>query len=626
MENEVCKSRPTFIIFRVKKINRFICFLLVLQVFAPRVCAQESDTIPFRIIPLGSNKEEDADNLGDKVKKLFIKKKRSPNTGDLEARDYILHEGKVIRNIIISTHDPFGYSLKDTLKQPSKWIERAGNDIHAKTKRFVVRELLLFKQGDRYDSLKISESERLVRANQSIRRVEIKGKNVAKDSVDLYVNAIDSWSMIFTGSVSSSRVGARIRERNFLGLGHTFDNRYRHNFERGKSLYQFNYTVPNIAKTRIRANVNYYKNEDEHYNKSISLDRPFYSPLAKYAGGITVGQRYYQDSLDFVREPTIQNNFKYDYQDFWLAKAFRINNYWNKEITNLVVSGRYYKRSFKETPSPEIDSIRFFSNQENYFLGIGLSSRHYVKRKFIFNYDIDEDIEVGKAFGLITALQRKNQKDRYYLGAKGSIGGFLSTGYLGVEAQFGGFLNKNRLEQQTLSIKTLYFSNLIAVGQWKMRNFVNMNYLYGYNRLHSPADLLSLHQSDYLGIDGFGDNREVLGTQKLMMEYQLQTYSPYEFLGFRMAPFFNASFGVLGDSKKFVLNQETPVFSRFSLGVMLSNDYFVFKNIQLSISFYPSIPGRENNAIKTNVFDNNDFKLMDFDFSKPNYIRWNRWD
>lgn len=68
------------------------------------------------------------------------------------------------------------------------------------------------------------------------------------------------------------------------------DNRYRHNYQNGNSLYQFSYTVPNILKSRIQGNVRYFKNEDDHYTKSISFIRPFYSPLAHYAGGVSVGQ------------------------------------------------------------------------------------------------------------------------------------------------------------------------------------------------------------------------------------------------------------------------------------------------------------------------------------------------
>lgn len=558
--------------------------------------------------------------------KLLFKKKPTsfpiqPNN-DVDDGKY---QGKIIRNIYYKTQDPFGYSLQDTTKKPTRWIERAGNTLHGKSKKFVLRQNMLLKPGDRYDSVKAAESERLIRTNRSIRRVEIKEEAVGNDSVDLYVNSIDSWSMFITGSVSSSKAGIRIRERNFLGLGHVFDNRYRHNYKTGNSLYQFNYTVPNIAQTRIIGNVRYFKNEDNHYTKSISFVRPFYSPLAHYAGGVSVGQVYFKDSLDFEKPILVDNHFKYNYQDYWLARAFRIDDGHSENITNFIVSGRFYDRSYTETPTPENDPVNFFSDQTNYLVGIGISSKRYIKTKYIFNYDIEEDIAIGKSLGIIGGIQNIRQTDRYYLGGKASTGGFLNTGFWGFGVEFGGFFNKGKFEQKTLSVELQYMAKLISWGKWKFRNFMKTNYLLGHDRLDSPADQLSLHEHDYLGMEGFKSDRGLTGQQKLMFEYQLQSYTPYEFLGFRISPFFNAMVAAIGDNKKFILNNN-PIYSRFSLGVMLTNDYFVFNNIRFSLSYYPSIPGQGDNLIKTNLLDNRDYQMMDFDFSKPNYIRWNRWD
>lgn len=56
------------------------------------------------------------------------------------------HEGKIIRNINIETLDPFGYSVDNTKDQPDKGIERFGNTFHAKSKKFTIKNLLLFKK------------------------------------------------------------------------------------------------------------------------------------------------------------------------------------------------------------------------------------------------------------------------------------------------------------------------------------------------------------------------------------------------------------------------------------------------------------------------------------------------
>lgn len=609
----------------IKKRLLISLFLGIFLFISNSLFAQvENDRITIDTVKVENKKPTKFKNFYNKL--LFKNKRKNNFPLQVDNRNEKLYEGKIIRNIYYKTQDPFGYSLTDTTKRPTKWVERAGNTLHLKSKKFVLKQNVLFKEGQKYDSVKVYESERLIRTNRSIRKVEIDAQLVGKDSVDLYVNSIDSWSMFVTGTLSSSRAGIRIRERNILGLGHVLDNRYRHNYSSGKSLYQFDYTVPNIGKSRIQGNIHYFKNEDDYYNKSINFVRPFYSPLAHYAGGISVGQIYFQDSLDFKKEKLEMNNFKYDFQDYWLARAFRIDkNKSTNNITNFIVSTRFYRRNYDEKPIEQNDPIDFFSNQTNYMLGIGISSRRYVKTRFIYNYNIDEDIAVGKSFGVISSYQRIRNENRYYLGTKASMGGFLRSGFYGINIEYGGFFNKSAFEQQTLSIELQYMAKLMTIGKWKIRNFGKLNYLLGHNRLDSPADELSLHQDDYLGMAGFRSDRGLIGQQKLMLEYQVQTYTPYQFLGFRVSPFFNAMFSAIGNNSKFILNNN-PVYSRFTLGVMFTNDYFVFNNIRFSFSFYPNIPGQGNNIFKTNSIDNRDFDMMDFNFSKPSYIRWNRWD
>lgn len=602
-------------------LNCLIVFLFSFSGF--QVLAQKTDTV--KVVNQGKKSEKEYSKFRKLYSKYLFKQRKTATSTPVTSINTSF-EGKPIRYIHISSHDPFGYSLQDTLKRPTKWIEKTGNTLHGKTKNFVIRELLLFKDGDLLDTLKLKESERVLRSQRLLRRVEIVPKMTENsDSVDVYVNSIDTWSMVATGSISTSKVGVRIRERNFLGLGHVFDNRYRHNYKTGNNLYQFNYTVPNIAKTRITGNVNYFKNELDHFNKSINFTRPFYSPLARYAGGISVGQTYYQDSLAYGIPNMEYYNFKYNYTDIWGARAFRISNSDRRNITNFIISSRFYDRTYKEGPTHEADPYEMFNKQTNYFLGLGISSRRYEKLNYLFQQGNDEDVAVGKVFGLTMAMQDRPGYERFYIGAKTSAGGFLKGNFFGIDAQAGSFFRTGEGEQTTVNLQGLYFSKLLSIGNWNIRQFAKVNYLIGFNRWDTSADELTLHEHDLYGMDGVRGARNLKGDQKLLMEVQTQTYSPYEFLGFRISPFFNAALGVVGNRKSNFFEKDNIV-ARVGLGVLFTNDYFVFNNFQISFSFYPRIPGEGSNIIKSNVIDNRDFNLMDFDFSKPNYIRWNRWD
>lgn len=573
--------------------------------------------------------DDDDTGLGHFLKNKLFKKKVKNDTIPIKEENFISNSvlNKPIRKIIIETNDPFGYSLKDSTLKPKNWIEKTGNSIHVKTKPYVIKETLLFKKGDKLDSLKIKESERLLLSQRLLRKVEIKPVLTEdKDSVDVYIDAIDSWTMFLTGSASTSKIGVQIRERNFFGLGHALLTRYRHNYKSGKSLFHFNYTVPNIAKTRVIANVNYFKNEDDHYDKGITFTRPFYSPLAKIAGGVGVGQKFFQDSLDYNRNDLKYLNFKYDYLDVWGAKAFRINEQANGKVSNFILAARYYSRNYTEKPDIDLDPYDFFSHQNNYFLSAGISSRQYVKDNFMFNNGIDEYVEEGYNFGLIGALQNRENYNRTYLAGKVAYGKYLKNkNYIGAELQYGSFFRDNFAEQTTFSFNFVYFSSLMNVNRWKIRQFSKLNYLVGGHRWDTPADELTLNQNDYLGVDGIRRGRSINGDQKLILEFQTQTYSPYEFLGFRLAPFFNAAIGAVSNKNENLFDKDNVVL-RLGLGVTFSNDYFIFNNIKFSFSFFPKIPGEGQNIFKTNVIDNRDFDLMNYSFDKPSYIRWNRWD
>jgi len=81
-------------------------------------------------------------------------------------------EGKIIRNIDIVTLDPFGYSVNDTAALPQNIVTKSGNTLHVKTQSFTIKNLLLFRGNEPFDSLLVKESERLVRGQNYVAEVK----------------------------------------------------------------------------------------------------------------------------------------------------------------------------------------------------------------------------------------------------------------------------------------------------------------------------------------------------------------------------------------------------------------------------------------------------------------------
>lgn len=564
------------------------------------------------------------------IHKLFI---RNPRTKKADAttdrfgesqKSFREAEGKIIRNIRVETYDPFGYSLTDSSEVPNSFLEKAGNFLHVKTKNFVIRNYLLAREGDFLDSLKILESERLIRSQRFTRRVQINTIPLSdnSDSIDLLIRTLDSWTIIPNVSYSGSRVGFRLRDRNFMGWGHDFDNRYRQNFDTGKNRFHTSYTVPNIQRTFIAFNIGYYSDEDFRYTKSVSLQRKFFSPLTRWAGGVYVGQRAFLDSIPNDKGIVAQN-FKYNLQDYWGGYSFRLFDSEKsaaERLNNLIVSGRYFRIDYVESPTILLDPVDYYSDEEFYLFGIGISRRSFVQDRYIRNYDIVEDIPVGMSYGVTAGFQNKNERSRFYLAGGFKMGNYYRLGYFGFEAQYGGFLKDSKTEQSVFSLKTNYYTRLMSWGQWKFRNFISTNLIIGNNRVDSRGDRLTLNEHDPLGIDGFY-SRDVIGTNKWLTDIQIQSYSPYEFLGFRISPFLSSSLGLISNEGENLIDGK--VYSKIGIGVMFTNDYLIFSNFQLSFAWYNNIPGQGQNIFKTNTFDNRDYELMDFDFGKPNLIEYN---
>src|SRR5690606_32332005 len=114
-----------------------------------------------------------------------------------------------------------------------------GNFLHPRSKKMTIKNYLLLRKNQAFDSINLVESERLLRSQRFIRNVKIEIVPIENsDSIDLTVKTLDSWSIIPRVEFSSNKFGVQLRERNFMGLGHTFDNRFKKNISSGDYRFQ----------------------------------------------------------------------------------------------------------------------------------------------------------------------------------------------------------------------------------------------------------------------------------------------------------------------------------------------------------------------------------------------------
>jgi hypothetical protein len=531
---------------------------------------------------------------------------------------YSQFEGKIIRDIHVVTYDPFGYNPKDTSLKPDNFFLKVGNGAHVKTWPMKIKNILIIKKYDTFDSLRVKESERLIRSQSFVREVYLYPVKTKGDSVDIYINVYDVWSIIATGAATTSWFNVDARDKNFLGTGHTFQGYYKQNYTNGKNSYSGNYIIPNIYNTYISSSLRYVADENRNYFQSLTLSRPFYSVFTSWAGGIALQRSLTRELLIGVDSTSFEQRYRYNSQDFWVGKSWQIFKGPSEErrSTSLIASARYLRRNYLERAIEEIDTLRLHANEQFYLVGGGLSRRQYKQDNYIFRYGFVEDVPIGRSYSLVGGYQIRDLIPRWYAGGRVYMANYHNWGYFNMYFEYGTFIRNKRTEEGCFTTGINYFSNIIRVGRWKLRQFIKPQYTIGFNR--KSYESLSLNNE--AGIRGF-NSIGLSGKERLTLTFQLQSYAPWNILGFRFGPYAICSFGMLGSEKSGF--SKSPLYSSFGIGLLLKNDYLILNTFQISVAYYPSIPGVKNHVIKMNPVKTTDFGFRGFDISQPSVIGYN---
>jgi hypothetical protein len=546
------------------------------------------------------------DSKSNPVKRKAYKK--------LIQKPYSTFEGKIIRNIDVVTLDPFGYSTSVTTVRKRNFLSDAGNWMHFKTQGITIRNLLLIHKNQPFNSLLVKESERLIRKQKFVHEVSfsVVAAGVKSDSVDIFIRELDNWSIIPEGSISTSRINVGLTDKNFLGTSHEFQNTFSRNFNRGINSFNTNYSVPYFRNTYISAKLHLGIDGYGNFSRSLDVDRPFFSPVAKWAAGVSFASQTKKDSLNDINSVYVPVTLKFRTQDYWAGKALQLFKGSSEDVlvTNLILAIRYLHIRYFEKPSELLDPFHNYSSENFYLAAVGISTRKYVQDKYIFKFGVIEDVPVGSVYSLTGGYQIKNNSGRLYLGMRVYFGNYNEWGYLSSNFEYGTFFHASHSEQGVLTVGANYFTGLFEIGKWKFRQFVKPQLTIGINRFSSD----SLTLNDRYGLDGF-NSPALSGTNRLLFTLQTQSYAPWSIFGFRLGPYLTYSLGMLSDAVTGFKNSK--VYSQIGVGVLVKNENLIFNTFQISISFYPLIPGTGQDVFKMNSFRTTDFGFRDFEIEKP---------
>ncbi len=207
-----------------------------------------------------------------------------PDDATLEAA------GAVVGEIVFRAQDIFDLT-KPSENNP---LFRAANALHPRTKVSVIRRLLLFHTGERYEGRLLRESERILRSQRYFYTADVRPIRYHDGRVDVEVVTRDVWTLNFglgfgrSGGTNTSRIG--LEDANFLGYGKDVTLRRSKSVDRTEMLYR--YRDPALGGTRWAMTAAYSDNSDG-WSKEFSVQRPFYALDTRwsvFAGGTDYSQ------------------------------------------------------------------------------------------------------------------------------------------------------------------------------------------------------------------------------------------------------------------------------------------------------------------------------------------------
>jgi hypothetical protein len=523
-------------------------------------------------------------------------------------------ENKIIRRIEVISLDPTGTSITDTSRHPHSVLQKTVNKIHIESRRRTILNYVLIKRNDSLDLLLLKESERLLRSTGFIRDVRMELRAVAgtRDSVDVYIYSQDYWSIRPDIVATTSRVKYEVNDRNFLGLGHVFDLKVTDLLKESSPLIlDGSYTIPSLGTSYISPKF-YYGTSEENNIRGIVINRPFYSPLTRWAGGFDLYSRVYTDSIRFTTDTIIEYFYRSFTTDLWAGYSSNLRKGITDEerSTRLVSAARFSRTRYpKVTPGTE-QLKELFSGGELYLASLSFSSRKYVTDKYIFKFGDVEDVPDGRKLTLTSGVENRFTGSRFYIGLAGALGSYFEKiGYLYTGVGFGTFVQKNEKSIGLIRTEVIYFSPLLKMSNWYLRNFADLRFIYGVNR--ASNEFLYLNTDD--GIPGY---REELpkGSSRLTLTLQSVLFSPVEFLGFRFAPIVLAGYGLVGDYNQSVFRSK--LYQTYGLGLLIKNELLVLNTFQVTFAIYPILP---QNGIdyRFNPVKLSEDRFKDFDISRP---------
>ncbi len=494
----------------------------------------------------------------------------TPSGEDLKGRVvdegsiYKQYEGKRIGNIVIKRSDVFNENSK-------YWYERVANSAHIVTRERIIRRDLLFKEGDEISPEIIVKNEQLLasRSYMSYVNIALVCDPIDTNLVSVIVSTRDSWTITVDAALRSDGMTMTgLIDKNIFGSGNSLtaiNNFSRTDFSYGG--FGVEYQTPNLWGTFFTAEAAIIK---DFYNRtlSVSFNKSFIKPTDYEAGASYSDIR----SKNYMIEQDTSLLVSGQEFDAWGGYS----HFLPKINSSIFTTAHYNKRNFDERPEVGPSHNPSLHNQESILFNAGLYREKFYTTNMIYGFGIREYVATGYKAELISGYSWGEFGDAWYLGARYQTGAFTPKGYFTGEFSLGSYIDhrSGMWYSSAVNVKGGWFSNLVAMNRWHLRQFVSLGYTHGWNR--GTGNLESIRFTEENGLQAFSE--WVIGKTRLVLNTETVLFTPLQPLGFKITLFAFGDFGVIGESPNTFKNSP---YTTFGLGLRLRNEQLVFSTIQL---------------------------------------------
>lgn len=490
---------------------------------------------------------------------------------DTSANAVVTDEAALLRPYAGKTIGAIAVERQQVFDPDGNWLERTGNNLHVLTRDRVIRRDLLFKTGDALNPDLIVRNKQLIRSRSYIADIDIRVEPDPLDStvVNLRIVTRDSWTISANGALhAEGRTMVSLYDANIFGTGNRLEiatNFNRNNFDYGGN--RVDYEIPNLLGTFLQARAAAGK---DFYNSifDIGVEKEFLRPT-DYEIGISYTNL--KEKIHMVETDTMELARQRDF-DLWGGYS----HYFPAIESSLFVAGRYNLRRMGIRPAVAEGLNPALHDQQSLLFSAGLYRERFYSANMFYGFGLREYLATGYKAEITSGYAWGEFHDGVYLGASCRAGAFCPIGYLMGNVTLGSYIDpRNGMwHGSAVDIDLRWFSNLYLTGRSRVRQFLSLNYTQGWNRDRGNNE--SIYFSRTNGLQMLDEY--MLGTNRMVLNTETVLFTPYQPLGFRIAFFGFADFGLIGYSSNIFKNDFATT---FGLGVRLRNERLVFNTVQI---------------------------------------------